>query len=111
MVQTVCRQCGSTVASSDVRYVSANHFLCTECFDGRHGRMRGEKGLTEKRSQYNADPVQKKTLVCGKCEFVNRFRPDAENVVCGYCGSKELHAERTSAASLIAEADEFDTEG
>ncbi len=109
MVQTVCKQCGKTVSSGDVRYISANVFLCAECYDGRHGRIRGDKGLSEKKTHYNADPVQKKTLVCGKCDFVNRFRPDAENVTCGYCGSKDLREERSSAASLIAEADDVDT--
>lgn len=109
MASTVCKQCGIAVASSDVRYVSADTYLCAECFDGRHGRIRGERGIKDTKQQYDADPVKRLTLVCAKCKFVNRFREGAENMVCGYCGSKDLREERSSAASLIAEAD-FDTE-
>ena len=66
--------------------------------------MRGPIQKTSK-ERFNADPTPKKTLVCAKCDFVNRFRKDQENPVCGYCGSKELREENSSAASLLAEAD------
>lgn len=110
MVSAACQQCGKRLSGSDVRYVSAHKYLCTECFDGQRGVIRGEKGLSERKECYDASPIKKRTLVCGKCDFVNRFREDSPNKMCGYCGSKDLREERTSAASLIAEADSVDTE-
>lgn len=110
MASTVCKQCGKAVPSADVRYVSANTFLCVECYDGSQGRIRGDRGMISHRQHYDANPVQKESLVCAKCDFVSRFRPDAENKICGYCGSKDLREEQSSAASLLAQADEIDSE-
>lgn len=103
-----CKRCAKNVPSSEVRYVSADAFYCDECYMGHIGKARTKAAPSAERD-YDISPVKKSSLLCAKCGFVTRVRPDVQNPACGYCGATELRESEDSAAKLIAEAD-FDTD-
>ena len=102
----LCTRCGKDVASGDIKYLDAKTYVCTECFMAAKGKPRASASGGDAKD-YDANPVSRVTMECGKCGFINRFRADSDaKRICSYCGSDQLHEKRGTAAQLLAESDE-----